>query len=121
MDDALTLFRERGPKALWNVRSGTSTTTLSRPWRLQERLLKEQLRMLASSGMGEQLIGGVAPETIYGVPERVPLTTYEDYDETLGERRADVLPAQPRAWTRTSGRTRTGTSGFPCRPGSSTG
>jgi hypothetical protein len=69
---------------------------------IQRRLMQEQLQLWKSSGLGKLLLGSKDPETIDELREMMPLTSYEDYAETLLSKRTDMLPAEPVAWIQTT-------------------
>nr|AXL05976.1 GH3-like protein [uncultured bacterium] len=104
MTQALELYREQGARALWDRCLGFLDLTLEQAMATQHRLLEEQLAGLAGSEVGRQVFGGEQPRNAEELRRRVPLTTYEHYQTTLGRRRDDALPEPARVWVRTSGR-----------------
>ena len=72
---------------------------------IQERLLREQLQLLAGSELGRKFVGSAAPTTVSEFRRTTPLTTYADYVPYFAEQREDILPVKPVCWMRTSGRT----------------
>ena len=72
---------------------------------IQERLLLEQLQLLADCELGRKLFGGNVPLTVSEFRRVAPITVYQDYIPYLTEQREDVLPVKPVAWVRTSGST----------------
>ena len=95
---------ERGGEAgLWDFACGFLDLNIEQTMEIQHRLLEEQLALLASSGLGKKLFQGQAPRNAEEL-RAFPLTSYEDYLDTLGEKREDVLPAPPRTWVKTTGR-----------------
>ncbi|HEY8489689.1 MAG TPA: GH3 auxin-responsive promoter family protein, partial [Dehalococcoidia bacterium] len=105
METAWEIYQKQGPEALWNRCCGFLDLSLEETMALQHNLLEEQLALLARSALGQQLFRGAEPRNAEELRAQVPLTTYDDYATTLGERREDVLPAPAQAWVRTSGRT----------------
>ncbi len=105
MRAAWELYRERGAQALWDRSLGFLDMDIEQTMEMQHRLLNEQLALLNESVLGRLLFGDARPANYAQLRETIGLTSYEDYANTLGERREDVLPAPTRAWTRTSGRT----------------
>src|SRR5262249_43927125 len=106
MDEAVQLYRERGAAALWERALGYLNYDVEQTQALQDRLLMEQMPRLERSHLGMELLGGALPRSPEEFRERVPLTTWDAYEATLGAQRTDVLGEQPRGWVRTSGRTR---------------
>ncbi|HEY8491183.1 MAG TPA: GH3 auxin-responsive promoter family protein, partial [Dehalococcoidia bacterium] len=104
MQAAWEVYRTQGPEALWDRCCGFLDLSLQETMELQHRLLEEQLALLARSALGQQLFRGAEPRNAGDLRAQVPLTSYQDYLSTLGERRDDVLPERPLMWVRTSGR-----------------
>lgn len=71
---------------------------------IQRRLLVEQMELLQKSELGQQLLNGAEPKTVEEFMEQVPMTTYIDYCPALLQKREDMLPAKPKLWMQTSGR-----------------
>jgi hypothetical protein len=104
MREGWDLASRSGKAALWDRTMGFFDHDLEETMALQHRLLMEQLGTLQRGELGRSLIG-VTPHASYEeFRERVPLTSYDDYALTLGERLATVLPDDPEYWIRTSGR-----------------
>lgn len=116
MQDAWELFRGAGTEALWRRCLGFFDLSLEQTMAIQHRLLGEQLVLLDASPLGRALFGAAHPRTIEDLRETVPLSTYEDYASTLGERREDLLPQRPRTWIKTSGRENGGERWYPVSP-----
>jgi len=114
---ALDLFRAGGAEALWRRCLGFFELGIDETVALQHRLLERQLRLLAGSPLGHSLLQGREPRSYRELREIVNFTTYEDYADTLGRRRVDVLPQTPRLWTRTSGRNGGLHRWYPVAPG----
>jgi len=72
---------------------------------IQDRLLTEQLQLLAASKLGREIMGGEVPLTPKEFRRVAPITTYVDYLPYLAEKREECLPTKPVCWTRTSGST----------------
>jgi len=74
---------------------------------IQERLLLEQIDLLSKCEIGRKLMRNQVPTSMEEFRECVPLTTHKDYlPYFLRDPHADpgVLPREPVAWVRTSGR-----------------
>ena len=72
---------------------------------IQERLLTEQLQLLADCELGRRLFDGEVPLSVSEFRRVAPITTYRDYVPFLTEQREEMLPVKPVAWARTSGST----------------
>lgn len=69
---------------------------------IQRRLMDEQIGLWAASGLGKKLLRGKSALSIDELRRELPLTRYEDYSEVLLAERADMLPAEPIIWIRTT-------------------
>jgi len=72
---------------------------------IQKALLMDQIDMAAASELGQKIMKGHQPTSLDEFRRAVPLTTYDDYEPYLSEKREDALPAKPITWTHTSGKT----------------
>lgn len=90
--------------ALWESCLGFLDWDVEQTLRFQERLLTQQLERLSAGSLGRSLLGTRPIRTSTELREAVPLTDYDTYTDTLGERRTDVLDASPASWMVTSGR-----------------
>jgi hypothetical protein len=100
----VTLLREGRKSDAWLKYCGFIDLSLGDFMGVQERLLAEQLELLAACPLGRRLLGAQAPPKVADFRRAVPLTRYEDYLPYLEEKREDVLPARPRCWVCTSGK-----------------
>lgn len=71
---------------------------------IQERLLLEQIGLVANSPLGKVIMKGKNPQTMEEFRQVVPLTTYEDYEPYIGTYQEDMLAEKPCFWSHTSGR-----------------
>ncbi len=69
---------------------------------IQNELLEESLRLLASSSLGRGLLGGKVPTSSQQFREVVPLTSYQEYANHLDRKDDSVLPEKPVFWAYTS-------------------
>ena len=106
MDDALRLFRERGPAALWERTLGFLDYDLEQAMDVQRAGMEATLAWLPTVPLGRQLLGDRPPRTIEEFRERVPITGYDPYESTLGQKDDTSIGGAPVSWIRTSGRTR---------------
>jgi len=95
-------FSLRDRKSLWTEYCGFLDFSMAQFMAVQERLLMEQLTLLANCGLGRRFFGGSAPKSIDEFRALVPLTTYADYSGILTGRREDLLPQKPAVWIRSA-------------------
>jgi len=101
---AQELLRQGRKNELWQRCCGFIDLSLEEFMTIQRRLLQEQIELLKNCELGRKVMRGAMPATVAEFREKVPLTTYADYDPYLPEKREDVLPMPPISWQRTSGR-----------------
>lgn len=87
---------------IWNEYCGFLDLNIEEYMQIQNRLLKEQIKMWGDSQLGQKFLKGRHPESIQEFREMVPLTTYEDYAEILLGRKQEMLPAEPVIWIQTT-------------------
>jgi hypothetical protein len=96
-------FLEGDARAVWAKYCGFLDLSLPDFMAIQEQMLRDQLAAVAGSPILGQLLPR-APGSTEEFRQTTPLSTWEDYEAALGERREDVLPVKPAAWAMTSGR-----------------
>ncbi len=92
---------------VWRKYCGFLDLPIGKFMEIQERLLLEQIDLLSKCEIGQKLMGNYVPTSIADFREHVPLTTHRDYlPYFLRNPHAEpgVLPSEPVAWVRTSGR-----------------
>ena len=99
------LFRIGDTEKIWQKYCGFLDLSLEEFMAIQERLLLEQIDLAWNSKLGRKIMGNQKPKSVEEFRRIVPLTTYEDYEPYLSEKREDVLPEKPVIWAHTSGRT----------------
>ena len=104
MTTAVELLKQGRRDELWNKYCGFFDLSLEEFMAIQERLLKEQLRLLAACELGRIIVGGEVPLSKEEFRRVAPITTYKDYVPYLPSQNEDILPAKPYCWMRTSGR-----------------
>jgi hypothetical protein len=104
MATAVELLRQGRRKEFWQKYCGFFDLSIQEFMDIQERLLVEQLHLLADCRLGKELCGGEVPLELDQFRRAVPVTTYRDYVSFLSDRNEDVLPVKPYCWMRTSGR-----------------
>jgi len=98
------LLRRGRTQELWRKYCGFIDLSLEEFMEIQERLVMEQIQWFGKSELGKKIIGEPLPTSVEEFRQKVPLTTYADYEPYLSEKREDVLPEKPLLWMRTSGR-----------------
>lgn len=98
------LFVKGDKKAIWQKYCGFFDLSLREFMEIQQDLLLEEIELVADTPLGRKIMNNKKPATISEFREIVPLTTYDDYAEFLGEKREDVLSEKPFCWVHTSGR-----------------
>lgn len=98
------LLRQGRHDEVWREYCGFLDLTLAEFMKVQERLLLEQLDLVGRSEWGRLFLRGQAPTTVGEYRRAVPLTSYDDYEPYLSEKREDILPRKPSLWSHTSGR-----------------
>jgi hypothetical protein len=104
MVTAVEMLRQGRMDELWKKYCGFFDLTIEEFMKIQERLLAEQLQLLAASELGWNILGGEVPLSPDEFRRVAPVTTYKDYLPYLPPKRGDALPAEPIHWMRTSGR-----------------
>lgn len=104
MTSTVEMLRHGRKNEIWSKYCGFLDLQMNEFMSIQERLLKEQLKVLVSSPLGKELLKGNEPNTVEQFRQIVPITTYENYEPFFAEQREDVLPQKPYLWAHTSGR-----------------
>jgi hypothetical protein len=104
MTTATELLRQGRSDEVWRKYCGFLDLSAKDFLEIQERLLMEQLQLVASSKLGRLLMGTRPPRDVDEFRKTVRLTTYTDYEAYLDELREDMLAEKPVAWAHTSGR-----------------
>ena len=99
-----TLINQGRTQEVWQRFCGFLDLTLAEFMAMQERLLHEQLQIIGKSELWRILMGEQVPASAEEFRRHVRLTTYEDYEPYIKDKREDILPEAPVAWARTSGR-----------------
>ncbi|NQT48968.1 MAG: GH3 auxin-responsive promoter family protein, partial [Chloroflexi bacterium] len=97
-------FRDRDDGRIWQRYCGFLDLSLKEFMEIQESLLLEQIDLVADSRLGQIIMKGNKPNSVEEFRRCVPLTTYDDYEPYLTQRREDVLAEKPYFWVHTSGR-----------------
>jgi len=105
MATATELLRQGKKKEVWQKYCGFIDLSLDEVMKIQEKLLMEQMKLLAKCELGKKILGDKVPQSVEEFRKNVPLTTYDDYAPYLSKKREDVLPEKPYVWCHTTGKT----------------
>ncbi len=87
---------------IWAEYCGFLELDISSYMRIQTRLMEEQIEAFRDSQLGKSLLGGYNPQSIKEFREEFPLTTYQDYAETLLLKKNEMLPGDAVLWLQTT-------------------
>ena len=105
METLLEMYRAGDMERVWKRYCGFLELTTEEFEASQKRLLEKQLQVWKKSALVRKVFGGRAlPETVEQFRERAPVTTYEDYTDSLISRSETELPEKTYAWVHTSGK-----------------
>lgn len=92
---------------VWHKYCGFIDLPIGKFMEIQERLLLEQIDLLSKCEIGRNFMGNYVPTSMADFRAHVPLTTHKDYLPYFlrnPHTEPGVLPSEPVAWVRTSGR-----------------
>ena len=96
------MFRDEDYDKIWKAYLGFLDLSIEEFMEIQNRLLLEQIELLKNCKLGQDLFGRSRITTVEDFRKKVPLTTYEDYAETLLNKKSDDLPSVPLHWVQTT-------------------
>jgi hypothetical protein len=97
-------MRQGKRSEIWQRYCGFLDFTLQEFMDIQQKLLFEQLERLVRCELGSKIVGKVVPRNLDEFREKVPFTTYADYETYLLNKNEEALPEKPFVWVHTSGR-----------------
>lgn len=97
-------FKSLTHEELWQRYCGFLYLDIDTFMKIQEELLVEQIKRVEGSILGEKIMKNLKPRSVEEFRQVVPLTTYEDYEPFLSERREEALAEKPFAWCHSAGR-----------------
>lgn len=97
-------FRDLTEAELWQRYCGFLDLSISGFMDIQKELLMDEIERVADSTLGKKIMGDKKPKSVEEFRHAVPLTTYENYEPYLSERREDALAIKPEIWCHSSGR-----------------
>jgi len=95
-----TLTKEQ----LWQRYCGFLDLSIDEFMGIQQELLMDEIGRVTGSTLGRKIMGDQRPQSVEEFRQKVPLTTYDDYEPYLSERRDDTLAVEPLFWCHSSGR-----------------
>ena len=107
MATAAEMLSQGMREEVWGKYCGFLDLSKRKFMEIQERLLLEQIDLLSRCEIGRKFMGDYVPTSMEEFRERVPLTTHKDYLPYFlrnPQAAPGVLPSEPVAWVRTSGR-----------------
>lgn len=102
MRDLRAMFRDEDYDAIWDSYMGFLDLDVNEFMKIQEHLLLEQIDLLSKCTLGKKIIGNQRIKTMEDFRAKVPLTTYDDYADTLLNKRGEDLPSEPLHWVQTT-------------------
>lgn len=104
--DSFMRFEEKlkhySQEEIWAEYCGFLELDMASYMRIQTRLMEEQIDAFRNSDLGKTLIGRDNPQSIKEFREQFPLTTYQDYAETLLLKKDEMLPGDAVLWLQTT-------------------
>ena len=97
-------FETLTPEELWRRYCGFLDLSIQEFMQIQNELLIDQIDRVWQSPLGRRIIGDRKPLSVEEFQRSVPITTYEDYEPELSERREEALAEKPVLWCHSSGR-----------------
>ena len=89
---------------LWQRYCGFLDLSIDDFMDIQKELLMDQIDRVVDSTLGKKIMGNQRPKSVEEFRQMVPLTTYDDYEPYLSERREDALAMKPAMWCHSAGR-----------------
>ena len=97
-------FKTLTDAELWERYCGFLDLPMNEFMDIQKELLMDEIERVSDSLLGKKIMGDKKPESVEEFRSIVPVTTYEDYEPYLSERREDALAIKPELWWHSSGR-----------------
>lgn len=91
-----------GERLSWKKHCGFLELSLDEFNTIQETLLKEGLELVSSSPLARRFLPSRRLNSSKEFRRRVPLTTYQDYEDSLGQKDESVLAQKPAVWAFTT-------------------
>ncbi len=98
------ILNNRSESDLWNKYCGFLNLSLPGFMEIQDRLLLEEIGLIANTPIGKKLMGEKVPASVEEFRSTVPMTVYDDYVPFLNQQEDSALAEKPVCWAHTSGR-----------------
>ncbi|XMB65966.1 GH3 auxin-responsive promoter family protein [Mycoplasmatota bacterium zrk1] len=92
----------RSKREIWDSFCGFLEYSMDEYMQVQTRLMEEQIDYWSKSEIGQTILKGQFPKSIDEFRNMVPLTTYEDYADSLLPKQSSSLPMHPVVWIETT-------------------
>lgn len=97
-------FKKLSEVELWQRYCGFLDLSVNEFLDVQRELLMDQIDRVDGSVLAQKIMGSQKPKSPEEFRRIVPLTTYDDYEAYLSERREDALAMKPHMWCHSSGK-----------------
>lgn len=104
LSTAIQLLRQGRKSQIWTKYCGFLDLNPTEFMSIQERLLLEQIELISKTDVGKKFLGDRLPASASEFIRVVPLTRYEDYEETFDQQRTNLKYQGAYLWAHTSGR-----------------
>jgi len=99
------VFRSGDVDKIWQKFCGFLDLSLHEFMNIQERLLMEQIELVAQTPLAKRILNGDKPSSVDEFRRSVPLTSYwENYSPFLSECENNALAVKPTMWAHSAGR-----------------
>lgn len=95
-------LKNTAPGDIWAEYCGFLDLSLQEYMEIQERLLMEQIHLMADCALGQRFFEGNVPRSVDEFRRQVPLTSFSDYADILLTKREEMLPGKPVVWLKTT-------------------
>src|SRR5512133_1815155 len=102
MSIATDLLRQNRKDLFWKKYCGFLDLSLDEFMHIQEHLMMEQIQLISKNEIGRYFLGNRIPRTIDEFRWRIPITSYDNYEQFFG--RDDRSYPDTTVWAHTSGR-----------------
>lgn len=96
------MLRDQEYEKIWKAYLGFLDLSVDEFMEIQNRLLLEQIDLLKKCELGKKLLGNRPIKTVEDFRKYVPLSTYDDYADTLLNKKSGELPSEPLHWVQTT-------------------
>ena len=97
-------FRNGDARELWQRYCGFLDLSVEKFMDIQGYLLLEQLKLVRGAPLGRKLLLGREPASVEEFRRTIPITSYDHYIPSIGQRQEDALSEKPYFWCHSSGR-----------------